>query len=186
MKFEVKDEAGQYFDIDAPEGYDIQKVADYATKKLGFKVKSVGHLDDAEDRIREAVAGSERKSASEVARHTGRVAELEAEVSALKEELREERMNSKHAIAEERAKHEETRKLRMKALSNAETSAREALMHTLAGERKAREDAEKRAVEARPVIVENVLPDTPRAAWRIEVVSRDANGFVRSMEATPK
>lgn len=186
MKFAVKNEEGQYFDVEAPEGYSLSQVAKYATEKLGFKVKSVEHVDDVEERIRQAGDAAREETLSEVQGYRTRIAELEETIRELREELRDERRSGQAAVAEERSRHEETRKLRMKALSNAETSVRDALLHTVAGERKAREDAERRALDARPVIVENVLPDTPRTGWRIEVTSRDANGFVRAMEAVPK
>jgi len=177
MKFVVKDAQGKSFDVDAPEGYTLDKVAQYATEKLGFKIKSVEHVEDAESRLSEDI-GKIRKEFKD---YESRISDLESEVAA----LRDDRRNVAEELAAERAAHEETRKLRMKALGNAEASVRDALQRTLEGERKAREEAEKRAAVAHSVVVENKLPETVRTGWRLTVV-RDANGFVRAMDAEPK
>jgi broad specificity phosphatase PhoE len=85
------------------------------------------------------------------------------------------------ARADERARHEDNSNGSMKAMVASHNSAIATLRDALAGERKAREAAEQRAAEARAY---KITPEKKPHSWRIEV-SRDRNGFIVAMEATP-
>lgn len=181
MKFLVRDEAGKKFEVNAPEGYNLQKVAEYATQKLGFKVKAVEHLDDAEERIKEAVARTKKEGQSVIDGHLatakelqGRIKELEGKITMLEGK-----------IQVEKDAHEATRRARYKDLGQAQMDVIESLRKTLADALAAREAAEERAAKAKNIVVENMIPEKPKTTWRIDVTARDAAGFVRSMEAKP-
>jgi hypothetical protein len=100
--------------------------------------------------------------------------------------LTDEQKRSADALTEERRRHDATNKARLQAFAAMENAVIEGLHRALAEERKAREAAEARFLEStKKPVVEAPKTETPKG-WRVNVVQRDTNGFVRSMEVVPK